>query len=136
MYNQPEYNWYVVDTAEGKIDSGWEYRKDAEDRVRELKSEGFHAGKVMGRPKFGMRPLDPDDDDNWATTPDGGNEGGDLIWDLSVKVEDLLADVIQLVEQGEGRDISEFASHVLASAKGSLEVLHGYVEDARKSVPR
>lgn len=58
MINNPDYKWYVI--SDRGIESGWEYREDAQDFKRD---EG---GIVYGRKKLVSIGLDPDDDNSWA----------------------------------------------------------------------
>lgn len=63
-FNQPDYTHYVV-LPHGEIESGWSYRSDAMDHLRE---EG---ARLRGARVLAKRSLhvDPDDDFNWAVTP-------------------------------------------------------------------
>lgn len=55
-----DYSFYVV-LGNGNIESGWEYREDALDRMNELKDDGVKS-KVLSRRALGEKPLD---DANW-----------------------------------------------------------------------
>ena len=55
-----DYSFYVV-LGDGNIESGWEYREDALDRMNELKEDGVKS-KVLSRRALGEKPLD---DANW-----------------------------------------------------------------------
>lgn len=61
-YNQKGYEFYVV--VNNKIQSGWEYREDAQDMVDELKENGTKAKiyKKAGLKKLG---LNPDNNKDW-----------------------------------------------------------------------
>jgi hypothetical protein len=67
--NQPDYKFYVVGKNkkdENKIESGWEYKEDAQDQINELKETGITGVKVLqvtGLKKLG---LDPDNDSDWG----------------------------------------------------------------------
>ncbi|MFW6312216.1 MAG: hypothetical protein ACOC1K_08300 [Nanoarchaeota archaeon] len=58
-YNQKGYEFYVV--VNNKIQSGWEYREDAQDMEDELKENGKKA-KIYK--KQGLKKLDLDPDNN------------------------------------------------------------------------
>jgi hypothetical protein len=59
--NNPDYKYYVlVQTPSGlKIESGWEYREDAYDQLRNVSN---YAAFVTSKVRL---PLDPEDDSNW-----------------------------------------------------------------------
>lgn len=54
--DRKEYGFYVV-LGDGSIESGWEYREDANDRRKELADESIPS-KVMTRRSLGDKPLD------------------------------------------------------------------------------
>jgi len=70
-YDQPGYQFYVV-LADGRIDSGWEYREDAVDRQRELGVQP--PAKVLARRTLVQRGPDPANDEGWTTGAVGHTE--------------------------------------------------------------
>lgn len=70
--DNPEYQWYVVIRTRAdtnKIESGWEYREDANDQKREFKGSGISVG-VYSRRYLRQIGLDPVDPGSWATSAD------------------------------------------------------------------
>jgi len=67
--NQKDYTHYVVVFRNGQplIESGWEFREDANDNVREIR-EATPKIKVKVLSRRAM-PVDPDDNDNWLKGP-------------------------------------------------------------------
>lgn len=66
-FNQPEYIAYVV--VENKIESGWEFRDDAIDRMSDMNEEWDRQYKVRVYTKRGLKGinLNPDDNAYWLT---------------------------------------------------------------------
>jgi len=62
-YNQRDYTFYVL--VNGKIESGWEYKEDAQDQLGELPPG--QKGKVLTKTGVQRQGLDPDDNANWLT---------------------------------------------------------------------
>ena len=58
--NMKDYKFWVV--ADGKIQSGWEYKEDAQDGL-----EDHPKGKVLTRQGLKSKGLDPDNDAHWFT---------------------------------------------------------------------
>lgn len=60
--DQRDYKFYVV--VGNKIESGWEYREDAQDQIKEnLPPVG---AKILTRKTLVSRGIDPNDDANWG----------------------------------------------------------------------
>jgi hypothetical protein len=76
-YNQKDYKFYVVITggkdagkkAVGKIESGWEYKEDAHDQVKEIKSADRITSKVFTAQGLKNKGLNPDNDKDWIQGP-------------------------------------------------------------------
>ena len=74
--DQPNYRFYVVDDRGGspKIDTGWEYREDANDRRRDLAEDYETRGEAPGAKVYTRSflvdrlGLDPENDANWLTS--------------------------------------------------------------------
>lgn len=72
-YNQSDYRFYVVrwDTPRPLIDSGWEYREDAEDQVDALIEEkGERKARVLTRRGMHTKVwgyLNPNKNADWFT---------------------------------------------------------------------
>lgn len=66
-YNNPDYTHYVV--TKGKIESGWEFKEDANDHVKESLPEYARSGaKVVSKSALSSRhSIDPKNDDHWHT---------------------------------------------------------------------
>lgn len=62
--NNKDYRFWVV--AGGQIQSGWEYREDAQDDQAERKEFGVKA-RLYTRQGLANLKLDPDVDANWST---------------------------------------------------------------------
>lgn len=62
--NQRGYKFYVV--SGNKIESGWEYREDAGDALKDLPDP--RSAKVLTKTFLKSRGIDPDDDASWVTT--------------------------------------------------------------------
>lgn len=62
-YNNSDYKYYVLDTKKNKIESGWEYKEDAQDRIDtdELKNV-----KVYSKTFLKSKGINPDEDKNWG----------------------------------------------------------------------
>ena len=77
-YDNPDYAFYVTlvsfpRTPPGVIDSGWEYKQDANDRKKELEGEladsgGTHVVRVLSRQGLKGDFIDPEDDARWRAT--------------------------------------------------------------------
>ena len=65
-WNDDGYRFYVVLDGESKIESGWEYREDAKDRLDEMMEDGVK-GKIFARRALLAMGMNPDDDSNWHT---------------------------------------------------------------------
>lgn len=71
IINQAEYDYYVVNTIDNKIWSGWEYETDAHDNYRELKQDFENANlKVLTRNYLLRKNIKPNDNDNWTNEID------------------------------------------------------------------
>ena len=66
--NNPDYTFYVVNPADKKIESGWEFAEDAKDDAREAKGEG-RTVKVLSRAGLKSLGIDPNNDQHWAGGP-------------------------------------------------------------------
>jgi hypothetical protein len=62
-FNRRDYKFYVV--VGGMIDSGWEYREDANDAKRDLPDP--RAGKVFTKSGLRTQGINPDDNAFWTT---------------------------------------------------------------------
>lgn len=62
-YNQRDYKFYVL--VGDKIESGWEYKEDAQDQLGELPPG--QKGKVLTKAGVQRQGLDPDDNASWLT---------------------------------------------------------------------
>ena len=58
--NQKEYVWYVCFT--GKIETGWDYKEDAKDHIRE---DLNGKGKVYSKRYLQANGIEPDNNSNW-----------------------------------------------------------------------
>ncbi len=65
--NQKDYAFYVV--AKGKIESGWEYREDANDQAKDNLPPSMGA-KVYSKAALKKLKLNPDDNSHWLTQAD------------------------------------------------------------------
>jgi hypothetical protein len=65
--NNPDYKFYVL--IGNQIESGWEYREDAKDEIKELPDPS--AGKVYTKAFLKQRGIDPNNDDVWMKGPIG-----------------------------------------------------------------
>ena len=63
-YNDNDYKFYVL-LDNNKIESGWEYKEDAEDQIENLPPK--LKGKVLTLTGIKNKSIDPDDDSNWHT---------------------------------------------------------------------
>jgi hypothetical protein len=61
--NQKDYKFYVI--VDGKIESGWEYKEDAQDQAKENLPPG-KKGKVLTKTGVGRMGLNVDDDKDWG----------------------------------------------------------------------
>lgn len=82
-HNQPGYQFYVVvfdARRTEKIESGWEYKEDAKEHVKEIRDaikggphvdSYYFAGQpaVISLRGLSLRGLDPDKNSDWLTTP-------------------------------------------------------------------
>ena len=70
-YNNPDYNYYVVNTKKYKIHSGWEYKNDAQDQLNKLSDDGETMYSVYSAKhiEYNCFYLDADNNDHWL-----GNE--------------------------------------------------------------
>lgn len=67
--NQKDYKFYVVGKnkkGDNKIESGWEFKEDAQDQIAELKDTGISGVKVLQRAGLKKLGLDPDKDSDWG----------------------------------------------------------------------
>lgn len=67
-YNQPDYKYYVINKTLNKILTGFEYKEDGIDHVKEL-ANGGHDPKiyVVSSLKYTkMRGLDPENNESWG----------------------------------------------------------------------
>lgn len=71
--NQKDYAFYVV--AKGKIESGWEYREDANDQAKDNLPPSMGA-KVYAKMALKKLELNPDDNSHWLTQADLMDEAG------------------------------------------------------------
>jgi len=98
--DQPEYQFYVV-LRDGKIESGWEYREDAQDHARELREAGYTA-LVRTRRALVSADRDPRDNWSWATggldTPRSERMTAGQAWPRRSIVEKSEADVLTFDE--------------------------------------
>lgn len=75
----PEYNWFVS-TARGTIFSGWEFKSDAQDDLRDNETFYIHTKPFLGPVKVVARRtlerlgVDPEDESNWYRNPPGAHE--------------------------------------------------------------
>jgi hypothetical protein len=75
--NQKDYKFYVIITggkdagkkAVGKIESGWEFKEDAQDQVAEIKSADRITAKVLTKQGLKNQGLNPDDNKDWVAGP-------------------------------------------------------------------
>lgn len=67
-YNQPTYKYYVVNRINRKIESGWDFREDAVDRQKELRT-AHGIFRVFAKRTVLMFGIDPNDDNNWIKGP-------------------------------------------------------------------
>lgn len=61
-YNNPDYKYYIV-SKDDKILTGWEYKEDARENLKETPSS-FNA-KVLSKKSLG---FDPNDNSNWGSS--------------------------------------------------------------------
>jgi hypothetical protein len=81
--NQKDYKFYVIITggkdagkkAVGKIESGWEFKEDAQDQVAEIKSADRITAKVLTKQGLKNQGLNPDDNKDWVAGPMNEKEG-------------------------------------------------------------
>lgn len=73
--NQKDYAFYVV--AKGKIESGWEYREDANDQAKDNLPDTWGA-KVYAKMALKKLNLNPDDNSQWLTQSDLMDDTGEL----------------------------------------------------------
>lgn len=72
LYNlkKNNYGFYILHTETKKIAEGFQYKEDAQDRIKELldESDNFLKGKLKVYTKIGLKKfnIDPNDDSNWA----------------------------------------------------------------------
>jgi len=76
LINNPDYKYYVV-SARG-IESGWEYKEDAQDFKREF---DLMPTKIMSAKTLKSRGTPADEDGNWAT---GNSSYSGLLGDISL----------------------------------------------------
>ena len=66
-FNQKTYAFYIV--ADGKIESGWDYREDAVDHKKEGLPDKLKAtAKIVAKVSLKGHGLNPDDNASWMTT--------------------------------------------------------------------
>ena len=78
LINNPDYKYYVV-SARG-IESGWEYKEDAQDFKREF---DLMPTKIMSAKTLKSRGTPADDDGNWAREAARSDYSG-LLSDFSI----------------------------------------------------
>jgi hypothetical protein len=67
--NVSEYKHYVIDLDRNKIESGWEYKEDAQDHHREDLPPNIR-GKIVAKVTLKKHGLDPENDDDWLKVSD------------------------------------------------------------------
>jgi len=93
--NDKEYKYYVI-LPDGKIESGWEYKEDAEDQKENLPDKFIKTAKIIKLKGLKTKNIDPDNDKNWA-----GNIMKEDIFD------NLYESIINEWYMKKGRDVSE-----------------------------
>lgn len=68
--NQSDYKYYIVNTKTRKIQSGWEYKEDADDNLKELIEFGQKDMSVHSKKSIKSLDIDPDDNSNWGSSKD------------------------------------------------------------------
>lgn len=94
-YDNSEYQWYVVvrsrASALNKVESGWEYKEDANDHKREFSNAGISAG-VYSRKYLRQIGLDPSMAASWAEMSDLPGGWGEPSIEYMSATRDVYAD--------------------------------------------
>ena len=64
--NQKDYKYYVFDLVKSKINTGWEFRSDAQDALDDLGSDSQYKKIYTGTYLKHSLHVDPEDNNNWG----------------------------------------------------------------------
>jgi len=120
--NNPDYLYYVLrDTKRGiKIDSGWEYKEDAKERIADMEVPG----KAYHKSKLGA--IDPSDDNWWTNASDLENsvtEDTDCADQNVNKIEDTFYVTIN----GNRAEVS--TSEIKKYIEGAQDAIYAHLDD-------